>query len=543
MRPNTSMLIPCPIGKAQWLFALLLITSIPAFAGTVKLAWDPPTGAAPAGYMVYYGPSAGNYSAKIDVGNVTTYTVSGLAEGATYHFAATDYNAGRAESGFSNDVGATVAYTVPVAGFSASAVSGTAPFPVEFTSTSIGTISSYAWTFGDGTSSTLAAPVKVFNSPGVYSIGLTVTGPGGSGTQSKTNFVTVVAPPPTTMTRLGAAVDAHSATGTSSNLNGVLEPGETVRVEPTWQNSTGSTITLTGTASGFSGPAGATYTLGDPGANYGSVASGAVANCQTAMTDCYRMSVSNPATRPTLHWDAVFTETLSNGVAVTSFLHVGHSFSDVPDTDIMYDYVETIVHNNVTLGYADGTFQPAAPSIRAATMIFVARGAVAPVGNGALPASGLVGSTTYNCTAGGTSVIVDILPTDVGCKQVHYLLSKGVNVNFQCSAAHACPSSNTSRAAMSVLISGAIASGGDAGVPAFGTFSDSGAARSYDCRVAGGSHFADVLNTDAFCRHVNYLWARNVVGGYADGTFKPADNVSRSQMAKFISEGFALSLY
>ena len=92
-----------------------------ALAGSVTLAWDPPTGPAPAGYKVYYGPAAGNYPSKIDVGNTTTYTVSGLTEGATYHFAVTAYDASHTESGFSNDVSATVPYSAPVAQFTGSA--------------------------------------------------------------------------------------------------------------------------------------------------------------------------------------------------------------------------------------------------------------------------------------------------------------------------------------------------------------------------------------------------------------------------------------
>ena len=67
------------------------------------------------GYMVYYGPAAGNYTSSIDVGNTTAYTVSGLVEGTTYHFATTAYDAAHTQSGFSNDVAATVPYSAPVA--------------------------------------------------------------------------------------------------------------------------------------------------------------------------------------------------------------------------------------------------------------------------------------------------------------------------------------------------------------------------------------------------------------------------------------------
>ncbi len=86
----------------------LLLVSARAFAGGVNLAWDPEPSPPATGYKIHYGPAAGNYPSQIDVGNTTTYTVSGLAEGSTYHFVVTAYDASHTESGFSNDVGATV---------------------------------------------------------------------------------------------------------------------------------------------------------------------------------------------------------------------------------------------------------------------------------------------------------------------------------------------------------------------------------------------------------------------------------------------------
>lgn len=341
----------------------------------------------------------------------------------------------------------------------------------------------------------------------------------------------------------GLSVDVHSATGTTSNLNGVLEPGETVQIEPGWRNITSGSVALTGTASNFTGPAGATYTIGDSGAGYGTVAAGASANCFSVAMNCYRMGVNNPATRPALHWDATFRETLSTADPATLVLHVGHSFADVPDANLMYTFVETLLHNGVTLGYADGTYRPADPSIRGATAIFVARGAVSPNGDGGLAVNGTVGASPFNCIAGGTSLFADVQPADSWCKHVHTLAARGVNVAFQCvDAVHACPANNTSRAAMAVIVAGAVA-GSDASVPAGATYSDTGAPRSYNCIGGGSSHFPDVAPTDAHCRHVNYLWARGMIDGYGDGTFQPAQNVTRGQMAKFLTRGFGLSLY
>src|SRR5207244_10478898 len=126
--------------------------------------------------------------------------------------------------------------------------------------------------------------------------------------------------------------------------------------EPNWRNTTIGSLALTGTVSNFTGPAGAIYSIGDSTADYGTVGVGASANCYSATVNCYRMSVSNPATRPALHWDATFDETLSTGGMATHVLHIGHSFPDVPDAHIMYRFVETLLHNKVTLVSADGPY-------------------------------------------------------------------------------------------------------------------------------------------------------------------------------------------
>ena len=194
------------------LFVFLLLVAVRTFAGGLTLAWDPVSGAV--GYTVYYGPAAGNYTSNIDVGNTTTSPVANLTEGATYHFAVTAYNAAHTQSGFSNDVSATIAYSAPVAQFSASATSGTAPLAVNFSSTSTGTISTYAWTFGDSTAGSTQNPSHVYSSAGVYTVGLTVTGPGGSNTKTNSSYITVSAPLQVTTTVVSSAQNP-SALGVS----------------------------------------------------------------------------------------------------------------------------------------------------------------------------------------------------------------------------------------------------------------------------------------------------------------------------------------
>jgi hypothetical protein len=70
----------------------------------VTLAWDANTQPGITGYKIYYGTASGNYTSTLDVGNVTTYTVTGLNSVTNYCFAATCYNDYRTESGYSNEV-------------------------------------------------------------------------------------------------------------------------------------------------------------------------------------------------------------------------------------------------------------------------------------------------------------------------------------------------------------------------------------------------------------------------------------------------------
>jgi PKD repeat protein len=88
-------------------------------------------------------------------------------------------------------INVTAATAAPVASFSASPVTGTAPLAVKFSDASSGSISSWSWSFGNGATSAAQSPTYTYASAGTYTVSLTVTGPGGSNTATKTNYVTV----------------------------------------------------------------------------------------------------------------------------------------------------------------------------------------------------------------------------------------------------------------------------------------------------------------------------------------------------------------
>src|SRR5438445_108665 len=95
------------------LTALCFLAPALSSAAQVTLAWDPNTEPDLAGYKVYYGTSSGSYQFSVDVGNLTSYTLSGLLDGRIYYFAATAYNSSLDESGFSNEASKAIADVAP----------------------------------------------------------------------------------------------------------------------------------------------------------------------------------------------------------------------------------------------------------------------------------------------------------------------------------------------------------------------------------------------------------------------------------------------
>jgi hypothetical protein len=334
-------------------------------------------------------------------------------------------------------------------------------------------------------------------------------------------------------------VDKHAGTGTLSDGNGVLEAGERVVVEPNWFNMTDSPIASAGTASNIAGPAGATYTLNDTTAGYGTTNPNSTTNCFDATTDCFQASVSSPVSRPAVHWDANFKETLTGGSNRTWQLHVGDSFTDVPRSQPFYAKIETLLHTGITAGCTVTTYCPTATVSRGAMAIFIAKGLAG--GGPNVPAAGSVGGSPYNCVPGpsGVSLFTDVKPTDIFCRHVHYIA--GQNVTAGCSATEYCPSGTITRIEMAAFIAKAVVAplGGTA-VPL--SYTDPVSGLSYNCNGAN-IHFTDVPYSNVFCKHVHFLWSKGIIGGISPTLYGPTQNVTRDAMAKFLSNAFNLLLY
>ena len=149
--------------------------------------------------------------------------------------------------------------TPPIAVADASApTTGAAPLAVSFSSTGSydpdGTIVAYDWDFGDGTTSTVANPVKSYANPGTYTASLVVVDNTGLSSVADTVIITVqsnnvVYVGNITMT-LSSTKQGYAATATVTvrNQNGALVPSATVTGQ--WSGLTTGTASKTTSRSG-----------------------------------------------------------------------------------------------------------------------------------------------------------------------------------------------------------------------------------------------------------------------------------------------------
>ena len=100
----TGLLVACGGGGVEPAASSVSSTN----PNTATLAWEASTEPNLAGYRIYYGTAPGTYLQSpgqgVNVGNVTSYTVTGLSRTTTYYFVATAYDTSNSESIFSNEV-------------------------------------------------------------------------------------------------------------------------------------------------------------------------------------------------------------------------------------------------------------------------------------------------------------------------------------------------------------------------------------------------------------------------------------------------------
>jgi PKD repeat protein len=118
-----------------------------------------------------------------------------------------------------------VTNAAPVAGFSGTPTNIFVTQSVVFTNTSTGSITNWAWYFGDGNSVTNTSSSNVTNiyaTAGTYTVSLTVKGAGGSNTNTQANYIVV---------KPGPVFGKPVLSGSGLILSGVNEPaGQQYRI-------------------------------------------------------------------------------------------------------------------------------------------------------------------------------------------------------------------------------------------------------------------------------------------------------------------------
>jgi hypothetical protein len=290
--------------------------------------------------------------------------------------------------------------------------------------------------------------------------------------------------------------------------NGVLEPGETASVVPTWRNVNGAPLSFAGGASGISGPPGATYVMIDAAAAYGPVANGATGSC----TECYQVAVSRPATRPATHWDFSVRETIGPlttfGQTTVWTLHVGESFSDVSPSHPFYRFVETLLHVGVTAGCTASTYCPEGVTTREQMAVFLLR---AREGGSYTPPP---------CTS---APFPDVPCSSPFAAWVQELVARGITAG--CGGGVYCPTAPVTREQMAVFL--------------LKTREGAG----FTPPACTSASFADVPCSSPFAPWVQELVARGITAGCGGGQYCPTNPVTRGQMAVFLTKTFGLTLY
>jgi len=149
--------------------------------------------------------------------------------------------------------------SIPHASFIGSPRTGIAPFDVVFTDQSSGDITSWAWDFGDGGTSTDRNPTHTYNSPpDTYDVTLEVSGPGG--TDSETDYITIEEnfPPEITSNAITEATQdvlySYNVVATDPNSSDTITFSLDVSPADMQIDPTSGLITWTPTAGQVGGP-------------------------------------------------------------------------------------------------------------------------------------------------------------------------------------------------------------------------------------------------------------------------------------------------
>jgi len=190
----------------------------------------------------------------------------------------------------------TVGPQIPVAGFSGSPVSGTAPLTVQFTDTSTNTPISWSWNFGDGNTSTSQNPSYTYTAAGTYSVSHTAANTAGiSAIDTQSAYITVGA---ATTTAPVASFTESPASGATPLTVQFTDTSNNTPTSWSWDFGDGNTSTAENPSYIYTAPGTYTVTLT------------AINNAGNNIDTQSSLITVNAATTPPI---ADFTQTASSG--------------------------------------------------------------------------------------------------------------------------------------------------------------------------------------------------------------------------------------
>ena len=230
----------------------------------------------------------------------------------------------------------------PVASFTGSPTSGTAPLTVAFTDRSTNTPTSWSWDFGDGSTSTTKNPSHTYSSAGTYTVKLTATNSAGSNTLQRAGYIT--AP---------SAVIAPVASFTGSPTSGAAPLTVTFTDRSTntptswsWSFGDGSSSTEKNPSHAYSSAG--TYTV---------ILTATNSAGSNAFTRASYITVTSPSATPTLSFQPG-TSTVPAGSTTT------YTIMQDTATKGLSGYNITIALSNPSIGKITGVTYPSWASMR-----------------------------------------------------------------------------------------------------------------------------------------------------------------------------------
>ena len=231
--------------------------------------------------------------------------------------------------------GRTVVNTPPTAAFTASVKKGIATLDGSTSTDPDGTITSYAWDFGDGSVGTGATATHTYATAGTYTVGLTVTDNAGA-TSTISHDVTVLPVLPAPLDAYGAAVY-----GSNPDLYWRLD------------ESTGTTA-VDASSSGNDGTYRSGVTLGQPGAIAGTSDTAASFDGVSGLLSS-NASIQGPTTYTESLW---FKTTTTNGGKLIGFGNAATGLSSNYDRHVYMETSGQLTFGTWT-GQANTTTSPA----------------------------------------------------------------------------------------------------------------------------------------------------------------------------------------